>query len=78
MKRPTPFLDKYGGRVVSLRTDDGLLLKGTLDDEDWAFVYLKDVKIIPPGKKRAKYHPAAAVRKLFISNLVVESDGSEE
>ena len=71
MKPKLQFLDKYKGCKVSIKMDDGNVFVGTLENEDWAFLYLTECHIKTPRSRKYNSRPAAVVRKLFIQNLVV-------
>ncbi|WP_042680515.1 hypothetical protein [Thermococcus paralvinellae] len=69
--KPKLQFEKYFGAKVSIKMDDGSVFVGTVENEDWAFLYLTDCHIKIPRSRKFTNRPAAVVRKLFIQNLVV-------
>ncbi|NJE08568.1 hypothetical protein E3E31_08545 [Thermococcus sp. M39] len=78
MKPRYQFLDKYKGCKVSIKMDDGGVFVGTLENEDWAFLYLTECHIKTPRSRKFTTRRAAVVRKLFIQNLVVLEESRGE
>ncbi len=78
MKPKFQFLDKYKSAKVSIKMDDGGVFVGTLENEDWQFLYLTECHIKTPRSRKFTNRPAAVVRKLFIQNLVVLEESKGE
>ena len=80
MKPRYQFLNKFKDCKVSIKMDDGTIFSGTLEDEDWNFLYLSNCQIRLSRGRKLNTRPDVAVRKIFIQNMLIfgEAERGEE
>ena len=80
MEAKTQFVDRYKGHKVSIKMDDGTIFSGTLEDEDWNFLYLSNCQVRLSRGRKLNTRPDVAVRKIFIQNMLIfgEAERGEE
>jgi len=80
MKPRYQFLNKFKDCKVSIKMDDGTIFSGTLEDEDWNFLYLSNCQVRLSRGRKLNTKPDVAVRKIFIQNMLIfgEAERGEE